>query len=401
MSTDALAAPSIVAAYDFSPATAVLLVGVVLALLPVAIVMLRQRSGHGRDSSDTLARARLRALTLATLFLCIDLVLLGAFTRLSDSGLGCPDWPGCYGHASPLGADGSISAAQAVMPTGPVTHAKAWIEMAHRYLATALGAMITLLTVLAWLPKTRRFMAASPWWATVTLIWIVLQGAFGAWTVTLRLYPLVVTAHLLGGMVLLALLTAQSQHFEPRHVALGKPLRTSIAIVFALVVVQVALGGWVSTNYAVLACTDFPTCQGTWWPPMSFSDGFVLPRELGRTADGGFLAFADLTAIHVVHRIGALVLLVAVLGLAWRLFASGDAAPRRWAFGLAAIVIAQSSIGIANVVFGWPLFAAMLHTAGAGALVIAMTVLATRVWPVAAATRRTTSATARAAVVAS
>lgn len=378
MSSVALTAPSTVAAYDFSPATAVLLVGVVLALLPIALVMRRRQSGA--LSADAVSRARLRALTFATLFLCVDLVLLGAFTRLSDSGLGCPDWPGCYGNASPIGAHGAITAAQIAMPTGPVTHAKAWIEMAHRYLATALGVVIALLAVLAWLPKTRRVLPASPWWATATLMWIVLQGVFGAWTVTLRLYPLVVTAHLLGGMVLLALLTAQSRFYEPKPMALAGPLRVGIAIVFVLVAMQVALGGWVSTNYAVLACTDFPTCQGSWWPAMSFGDAFALPRELGRTAAGGYLAFADLTAIHMVHRIGACALLIAMLLLAWRLVASGSTEAKRWALGLVVLVLAQSSIGIVNVVFGWPLLAAMAHTAGAGALVMTMTALCVQVW---------------------
>ena len=184
-----------------------------VALGPLAWVWLRNRHA-------TLAR-RLQALTLLTLFLTFDLVLFGAFTRLTDSGLGCPDWPGCYGSASPVGAQLHIEAAQSAMPTGPVTHAKAWVEMIHRYLATGVGVLILTLTLVTWLARREQraarqcgaAMPAQPWWPTVTLVWVCLQGAFGALTVTMKLFPAIVTLHLLGGLVLLALLCVQAVRY--------------------------------------------------------------------------------------------------------------------------------------------------------------------------------------------
>jgi cytochrome c oxidase assembly protein subunit 15 len=367
-----------VAPYDFSPLGTLLALGALIALVPLASVWLRRRSSS--TGSWT------RAITLATLFLCFDLVLLGAFTRLSDSGLGCPDWPGCYGHASPLGAHAAITDAQASLPTGPVTHTKAWIEMAHRYMATAVGALIALLAGMAWWARRREGDAASPWWATLTLFWVCLQGAFGAWTVALKLYPAVVTAHLLGGMVLLALLAAQSERHRDASVAragftLSPGLRAGLAAVAVLGVLQIALGGWVSTNYAVLACSEFPTCQGSWWPPMNTDSAFVLQRELGRDAAGAYLPFAALTAIHMAHRLGAVVVLPAILALAWRLRLLAHPAGRRWAAVLAGMAAWQLASGLGNVLLGWPLMAAVAHTGGAAALVVALTLLVLRSSP--------------------
>ncbi|MDP3604610.1 MAG: COX15/CtaA family protein, partial [Polaromonas sp.] len=173
--------------YNLSPALRLMGMGLVLALGPLAWVWLRNKN-------QPMAR-RLRVLTLLTLFLTFDLVLFGAFTRLTDSGLGCPDWPGCYGSASPVGAHAEISAAQEAMPTGPVTHGKAWVEMIHRYLATGVGVLIIVLTVSSWVQqrRARRGLGEgptiSPWWPTFTLFWVCLHGAFGALTVTMKLFP--------------------------------------------------------------------------------------------------------------------------------------------------------------------------------------------------------------------
>jgi len=243
--------------YDWAPVARLMLLGVVLAMGPLAWIWLRNRQAAPAQ--------RLKALTLLTLFLTFDLVLFGAFTRLTDSGLGCPDWPGCYGSASPLGAHQEIREAQTAMPTGPVTFSKAWIEMIHRYLATAVGVLIIVMTAVSWLERRR--LAISPWWPTVTLIWVCLQGAFGALTVTMKLFPAIVTMHLLGGLILLALLRAQSVWLGAGASGVGSAAnvpRLAIWLVFGLLWCQVALGGWVSTNYAVLACRDFPTCQGSW-----------------------------------------------------------------------------------------------------------------------------------------
>lgn len=357
--------------YDLTPLAQIALLGALIALVPLLWWWRRHR--------DASPAQRLRALTLLTLFLTFDLVLFGAFTRLSDSGLGCPDWPGCYGSASPLGAREEIHAEQSVRPGGPVTHGKAWVEMIHRYLATGVGALILVIAVASWLEARRRHAPISPWWATATLVWVCVQGAFGALTVTMKLYPAIVTLHLLGGIGLLVLLAVQGQVFVPAPLALAPALRRGLVAVAALALLQTALGGWVSTNYAVLACRDFPTCQGRWWPAMDFAQGFTVVRELGRGADGGWLPFAALTAIHYTHRLVAYVLLAALALLAWRLHARGDAVLRRWALGLAAVGLWQLASGLSNVVLGWPLAAALAHTGGAAVLAGLLGVLLTRV----------------------
>jgi cytochrome c oxidase assembly protein subunit 15 len=363
--------------YDLAPAARVALTGIVLAGGPLAWIWLRHRG--------TTPAVRLRALTLLALFLSFDLVVFGAFTRLTDSGLGCPDWPGCYGNASPLGAQHEIQAAQTNLPSGPVTHGKAWIEMIHRYLATGVGVLISVLALASWIEHRRIRRRGgpgdvSPWWATATLLWIGVQGAFGALTVTMKLYPAIVTAHLLGGVGLLALLAAQAQGYVRNPVPLSRRLFAATLVVLALCWLQTALGGWVSTNYAVLACTDFPACQGSWWPEMDFGQGFAPMRELGQTGDGAWLPFAALTAIHYVHRLGAYLVLGAVALLAWRLAVAGRTQPTlvRWAWALGGIALWQLGSGLSNVFLGWPLVAAVAHTGGAAALVTGLTVLITR-----------------------
>jgi cytochrome c oxidase assembly protein subunit 15 len=359
--------------YDLTPIVRMATLGVVLALGPLAWVWLRHRGAT--------PAARLRALTLLTMFLTFDLVVFGAFTRLSDSGLGCPDWPGCYGNASPLGASAEIHAEQTARPTGPVTHGKAWVEMVHRYLATAVGVLITVMALASWLEARRGRATISPWWATATLLWVCAQGAFGALTVTLKLYPAIVTLHLLGGIGLLALLAVQAELAKPQPLVLGIGTRSLLYAVAALSLLQVALGGWVSTNYAVLACSDFPTCQGAWWPEMDFRHGFTLLRDLGATRSGDFLPFAALTAIHYTHRLMAYAVFAALLWLAWRLHRVEHAAARRSVTGLLGVALWQLASGLGNVVLGWPLVAALAHTAGAAVLVTLLVVLVVRSAP--------------------
>lgn len=359
--------------YDLTPLASLLLVGALLALGPLLWVYWRNRH-HA-----PLQRAQ--ALRLLTLFLTFDLILFGAFTRLTDSGLGCPDWPGCYGHTSPLGAQHAIAAEQVAMPTGPVTQAKAWIEMLHRYLATGVGALIVAMTITSWLQWRTSARAGvrqpqgalSPWWATFTLFWVCLQGAFGALTVTMKLFPAIVTLHLAGALVLLALLALQVVRGNPTPPIRVLPagLRRWFVLGFALLAAQILLGGWVSTNYAVLACSDFPQCQGRWWPEMNFSQGFELWRHLGVTGTGEPLDFSALTAIHYVHRLMAYLVLVVLALLAWQL--NRSEAWRAHSRVLAALVGLQLATGLSNVVLDWPLLAALLHTGGAAALVLTLT----------------------------
>lgn len=344
--------------------------GLLLASGPLLMVYLRNRRST--------PLWRMHALTLVTLFLTFDLVLFGAFTRLTDSGLGCPDWPGCYGNASPLGASVDIAAAQQVMPTGPVTPGKAWVEMVHRYLAMGVGVLITVLAIAAWLGRKSKDGRAvmNPWWAAATLVWVCIQGAFGALTVTMKLFPAIVTLHLLGGYVLLALLTVQSvmlaqqQGVGPPISTVSVRLRLAVFLALALLTLQAASGAWVSTNYAVLACTEFPQCQGSWWPQMDFSHGFEIWRHLGFGQDGEHISFQSLTAIHFAHRLLAMFTLVLLALLAAHLRSVPGL--RKLARNLAVLLLLQLATGLSNVVLDWPLVAAVLHTGGAGALIVVL-----------------------------
>lgn len=364
---------------NLTPAGEVAALGALLALLPVGLVAWRVRR-QGLSGWH----AWQRVLTVLTLFLTLDLVVFGAFTRLTDSGLGCPDWPGCYGETSPFAAHDQITAAQLALPTGPVSHHKAWIEMVHRYLATAVGALITGLMVAAWLMR-RKQGALSPWWAIGTFVWVCAQGAFGAMTVTLKLQPIIVTGHLLGALLGVGLLSAQVAALGPVegstrvHSAIEQAWASSSlrrwgwGLLF-LLAVQVALGGWVSTNYAVLACGEAPMCQGQWWPEMDFEMGFRLFRPLGGDGRGAFITLPGLTAIHMAHRIFAVLVLglMVAYGLAlrhWRQVASGEPVWRKSGLILLFLAAAQLLSGLSNVVLGWPLFAALMHTLGAALLV--------------------------------
>ncbi|MCC6069692.1 heme A synthase [Massilia sp. GCM10020059] len=345
--------------------------GLLAASLPLAMVWM---------SSDA---NKYRKLVWVIVFLTFDLIVFGAFTRLTDSGLGCPDWPGCYGAANPFIAHEQIAAAEALMPTGPVTVVKAWIEMTHRYLAMGIGALIMALMATSWIQwrKTRRaeFSPAIP---TALFFFVCVQGAFGAWTVTLKLQPVIVTIHLLLGMGLLALLVwmgGRQDHAMHRFPAAGSnapvlaALRPLAIVSFVLLFVQIALGGWVSTNYATLACTDFPLCGGKVVPDMDFEHGFTLWRELGKTAAGSYLPFSALTAIHWVHRNFAFVVFAVVGWTAWR--AWPHAGLGKTARLMAVALGAQFVTGVATVFLDFPLAIAVLHNAGAAVLVLLVTML--------------------------
>lgn len=326
-------------------------------------------------------------LVMLTSFFVFDLILFGAFTRLTDSGLGCPDWPGCYGTASPIGALEQIKQAQDLMPTGPVTLSKAWIEMIHRYMAMGVGCLIIVMVAWVWI-KRDTYTSQLKALVTGALFLVCIQGAFGAWTVTLKLQPVIVTIHLMLGLTLLAWLGLISTYTNPQvltaHAIQGRGTvmgRHMLWIGLLVLVVQIFLGAWVSTNYAVLACDDFPTCHGEFYPSMNFSEGFHLWRELGKTAAGHNLSIEALRAIHWTHRVGAIVTFFVLLYVAFRALRVSLVAScptfRRWAFGLFAVLCIQLLSGMSNIILDWPIEAALIHTGGAAALVYIMVKLLT------------------------
>lgn len=340
--------------------------GLLAAMLPLAVVWV------SKDAD------KFRKLVWVTVFLTFDLIMFGAFTRLTDSGLGCPDWPGCYGHANPLQAHEFISAAEAAMPTGPVTVVKAWIEMIHRYFAMGIGVLIIAIMVAAW----RRWMDTrshgtrySPVLPTLLFFFVCLQGAFGAWTVTMKLQPTIVTIHLLLGMALLGMLTwlaARQENSMPISADASR-LRIPALLGLGLLTVQIALGGWVSTNYATPACADFPLCHGQVIPEMDFQNGFHLWRELGKTGQGEYLPFPALTAIHWVHRVFAFILVIYVAWLAHKaLKIEGLRNTARW---LLIILAAQFITGASTVFLKFPLALAVVHNGGAALLVLLLVIL--------------------------
>ena len=313
-------------------------------------------------------------------FMTFDLIVFGAFTRLTDSGLGCPDWPGCYGTSNPFHALGDIQQAESALPTGPVTVMKAWIEMIHRYLAMTVGALILVQVGLAF--SKLKSLGKTPLLGSLGLLLLVcVQGAFGAWTVTLKLQPIIVTMHLMLALVLLACLTAYAQQTweddsTSVHTLRIRPLPASLLFTaFIVLAIQIFLGAWVSTNYAVLACPDFPTCLGSVWPETNWAEGFSLWRPLGLNAQGEFISPVALQTIHWAHRLFAVVVLLVLGALGWKALQLSTpvlSGLGRLAKLLLAILILQVLTGISNVVFQWPLLAALLHTAGSAALVFCL-----------------------------
>ena len=319
-----------------------------------------------------------KGLVLAATLLALCVVSLGAYVRLTDAGLGCPDWPGCYGTLTVPQSEAAILQAQTTFPDSAVEVGKAWREMAHRYLAGTLGLLVLAIFVLGW--KARNEIKSSPYTSSFLLLLIGFQAMLGMWTVTMLLKPAIVSGHLLGGMSTLAVLSwLAHRHWGYYSDSIVTCQRLRLAIRFALVLLfmQIFLGGWTSTNYAALACTDFPTCHGAWVPDMDFSDAFHMVRELGLSKDGSALSLASLTAIQWTHRVGALVsfIYLGALGLTtlkyWQL--------KRWSVLLLVALITQIALGISNLVLHLPLVLAVAHNFTAALLVIIVVVLNSKI----------------------
>lgn len=318
-----------------------------------------------------------RRLALLGTLLALAVVVLGAWVRLNAAGLGCPDWPGCYGHLTVDGAANNLPSVSQAFPDRPFEYAKAIKEMIHRYFASTLGLVIIAMAVIAIVNRKHE---AQPVKLPLCLVGIVLlQGLLGMWTVTLLLKPLIVTLHLIGGLTTMALLAWLAMRGRNRPIEQTgtnlqpKLLRVSAFVALATLFFQIALGGWTSSNYAALACPDFPTCQNSYWPDMDIKDGFVLWRGLGIDYEGGILNHPARVAIHFMHRLGAIVTAI-VLGFvavfAWRNGKDKETKVAGTIVGMA--LLAQLIIGPVMVMHALPLALATAHNGTAALLLLAM-----------------------------
>lgn len=322
------------------------------------------------------------ALIASVVTLCV--IVLGAWVRLSHAGLGCPDWPGCYGKLTWPVAPPDISAANEAFPERPVEIGKAWREMVHRYLAGFLILMVVLINWIAWRggEETRRFRG----FAALILGLILFQAALGMWTVTLKLKPIIVMMHLMGGMSTIALLSWLAFRSKPAPFGQFEPVSGKVRskrplILFATLVLvcQIALGGWTSANYAALSCPDFPQCTGQWWPETDFPEAFTLVREIGVNYEGGVLDQAARATIHLTHRIGGVITLLVLLTTAFVL--RRQASFRPGATLLLLGVCVQFTLGILNIVLQLPLANAVAHNGVAAILIVIMIWLLNRTVP--------------------
>lgn len=329
-------------------------------------------------SGSPLLRIWFGRLVATAALLALVVIVVGAWVRLTDAGLGCPDWPGCYGRISAPDAPHEIAAAEAAYPHAPVDSGKAWREMLHRYLAGTLGLLILALAIVAW--RNRDDHGQQRVAPFLTLAIVILQGALGMWTVTMLLRPAVVTLHLLMGMTTLAMLAWMTlRHFSPGAAYSNSPpavnLRPWAAVGLLVLAAQIALGGWTSTNYAALACPDFPTCQGEWIPALEFTGAFHALGTPGVNYEGGQLEPIQAVTVHFTHRLGAVVTLLylGILGIVAA--ARGGSVNRAAGIALLAALALQITLGIANVVLGLPLFVAVAHNGGAALLLLALVAL--------------------------
>ncbi len=319
-----------------------------------------------------------KKLLLLTTITAFCLVVLGAYVRLSDAGLGCPDWPGCFGTLSVPESQSAIENAELNFPTQRVETDKAWKEMIHRYVAGFLGIMIFLIGIISY--KNKRVLKVNPIVPYSIVILVIFQALLGMWTVTLLLKPIVVSAHLIGGMTTLGLLTFVTHRYWGKIQANTLKSAHEIFLVrFSLFIlfVQIFLGGWTSTNYAGLACTDFPTCHGTLVPNLNFKDAFDIFRDLGKLSDGSPLPLAVFETIQWVHRIGALVTWLFFIYLTSVILKYKTM--RNLGYVLVFVITAQFIVGVANLLLHLPTVLAVMHTFGAASLVVLAAILNSRI----------------------
>lgn len=320
---------------------------------------------------------------LLSVCFALFVVMLGAYTRLTDAGLGCPDWPGCYGHMVLPNQDEALSQAQANYPAVPIEQRKAWTEMLHRYAAGTLGLFI--LSIGGWAVLARYRQQPFPFWGPMLLIGLLFfQAALGMWTVTWKLLPVVVMGHLLGGISILATLwwcyLASRRHFPLLPHFQYERFRPWAVAGVVIVFCQIALGGWVSSNYAGLSCIGFPTCNGQLWPSLDFAHAFDVFSAVGANYQGGRLDSSARITIQFVHRLGAVVTFLYVASLATVLFIKGEHRQRRVALITLACLVIQFSLGIINVVHLLPLSVAVAHNGVAAVLLLCMLTIVDRVW---------------------
>lgn len=309
-------------------------------------------------------RRTLWVASLLSLFLAMVVVILGAFTRLSDAGLGCPDWPGCYGHLMWPKTTEQVAIAEARFPESPVEHDKTWPEMVHRYFAGFLGLAILGIACAAW--SVRKKEPHIPIGLPFALVILVLiQAAFGMWTVTLKLWPQVVTAHLLGGFATASGLWLLALRLWPLnlHAAVAPALRYFSLVALMAVIVQITLGGWTSSNYAAIACADLPKCHGVWIPPADYAQGFNIFQKVGPNYLGGLLDNHARTAIHFSHRVGALLVTLILSALAIALWCHRTFLTRLLSATVFSALVIQVGLGISNVYWVLPLPIAVAHNA--------------------------------------
>jgi len=332
-------------------------------------------------------------ISLAATVLALFVVVLGAYVRLSDAGLGCPDWPGCYGQLIAPSAAPSIEIANQAFPDTPVESPKAWKEMVHRYFASTLGLLILAMAAIAL--KHRNKPEQQVKLSIFLVLLVCFQGALGMWTVTMLLKPVIVSLHFLGGMLTLALLFWTTLTHYPHylhdkrqnntvkapksntnsHILASATVKRWALLALVVVYLQIALGGWTSTNYVALYCTDLPTCQGQWLPPTDFKEGFTLwhkDHADDKNYEGGVLSLEAGTAVHLTHRLGALITLLVVGGFALKLFSLGTAIARRYGSLLGLVLGTQISLGLLNIILVLPIPIAVAHNGVAAILLLTL-----------------------------